>query len=120
MLPVNEVALVTSSVNALLTSTCPSPLSAPLIEGPLPGLAASTFNSVVFPAPFGPTIPTASSAANVKSTSATATKLLKRLVIPAAESKAGFSGTASLRSLDTLSYTESASHRRESRSPRRC
>ena len=81
---------------------------------------ASTFNSVVFPAPFGPTIPTASSEANVKSTSATATKLLNRLVIPAAESKAGFSGTASLRSLDTLSYTESASHRRESRSPRRC
>src|SRR5207344_3186524 len=45
---------------------------------------ASTLSSVVFPAPFGPTTPTASSAPTVKSTPSRTTSSPKRLTTPVA------------------------------------
>src|SRR6478609_5600629 len=48
---------------------------------------ARTLSSVVFPAPLGPTIPTASSAPTVKSTSWSTTSAPKRFRTPCAASK---------------------------------
>src|SRR5262245_13426961 len=45
---------------------------------------ASTLSSVVLPAPFGPTIPTASSLPSVKSTSSSTTSAPKRFRMPLA------------------------------------
>src|SRR5579859_1938680 len=48
---------------------------------------ASTFSSVVFPAPLGPTMPTASSAPSAKSTSCSTSSAPKRFRTPCAASK---------------------------------
>src|SRR4051794_18044594 len=66
-----------------LVTSVPSKRTMPAVGGNVP---ARTFRSVVFPAPFGPTIPTVSRGLTAKSTSSSTTRAPKRFRSPAAAS----------------------------------